>query len=130
MTEVSRFGAEAPRTRSADDGAGYGVLVDDRRPERDGQFDLYIPEELEPGVYANVLTTWHTAHEFTLDFAALQPPRVSDEDEVVIPCRVVTRVKLPATVVFEVIRTLNQEMTGYEREFGEIRNPERRGEGQ
>jgi len=129
VTEASQLCAEAPRAWSSDDRAGYGAPVDDRRPEQDGQFDLYIPEELEPGVYANVLTTWHTAHEFTLDFAALQPPRVSDEDGVVIPCRVVTRVKLSATVVFEMIRTLNQEMTGYEREFGEIRNPERREEG-
>ena len=96
-------------------------MDDERSPERPAQFEFYVPEEIEPGVYANVLTTWHTAHELTLDFAAIQPPRLSDTDEIVLPCRVVTRVKLPATMIFEVIRELNRDMTDYEREFGEIR---------
>ena len=33
--------------------------------------EIDVPPELEAGAYANFLWTWHTAHEFTLDFAAL-----------------------------------------------------------
>ena len=89
--------------------------------------DVYVPDELEPGVYANALSAWHTEHEFTLDFATLRGPRVGEDGEIVLSYRVVTRVKLPATMIFEVIRELNRDMTEYEREFGEIRRPGRPG---
>ena len=84
---------------------------------------FYIPDDLEPGLYANALAAWHTEHEFTLDFAAVQRPRVSEDGEVVLPGRVVTRVKLPATMIFDVIRELSRDMTEYEQQFGEIRRP-------
>ena len=95
--------------------------------ERPTEFTVAVPPELEGGVYANFLTTWHTAYEFTLDFSATQPPHATDPDDpaspVVVPCRVVSRVKVPVTLVFDVIRVLNQEMTNYEATFGEIRRP-------
>jgi hypothetical protein len=33
-------------------------------------------------------------------------------------------VRLPVTLAFEAIRTLNDEMTAYEQEYGEIKPPE------
>jgi uncharacterized protein DUF3467 len=92
---------------------------------RPTNFQIVIPPELEGGVYANFLAAWHTAHEFTLDFSATQPPQASPEgDEALnIPCRVVARVKIPITLVFDVIRALNEQMTNYESQFGEIRRP-------
>ena len=95
--------------------------------ERPTQFETEIAPELEGGVYANFLSVWHTPHEFTLDFAATQPPHVQDESDpnspVRVPCRVVARVKIPLTVVFELIRAVNDNMTRYEQAFGEIRRP-------
>ncbi len=95
--------------------------------ERPTQFEIQIAPELEGGVYANFLSVWHTPHEFTLDFAATQPPQVKDESDpnspVRVPCRVVARVKIPATVVFELIRAINDNMTRYEQAFGDIRRP-------
>jgi hypothetical protein len=92
-----------------------------------------VPPEQEAGAYANFLGVWHTAHEFTLDFAATQAPQVAEPDDpaspVVVPCRVVARVKIPATVLFDVLRALNENMTRYEATFGEIRRPEQRGGG-
>ena len=96
-------------------------------PERPAQFELAVPPELESGVYANVLGVWHTVYEFTLDFASMQPPQVRDEDDpaspAVVPCRVVSRVTVPVTGVFDLIRALNENMTKYEERFGEIRRP-------
>ena len=89
--------------------------------------DFYIPDDLEPGAYANALSAWHSEHEFTLDFAALRGPRVNEDGETVLSYRVVTRVRLPATMIFDVIRELNRDMTEYEQEFGEIRRPRRPG---
>lgn len=94
-------------------------------------FAIDLPAELEGGVYANVLAAWHSAYEFTLDFASTGPVQPRDEADPAagyeVPCRIVTRVKIPVPLVFDVIRTLNEEMTKYEAEFGEIRRPEQRG---
>ena len=59
------------------------------------------------------------------DFSATQPPQVPEDAEapVTIPCRVVARVKIPVTLVFDVIRALNEQMTAYEEQFGEIQRP-------
>lgn len=89
------------------------------------RFDIQLAEADAGGVYANFLTVWHTGHEFTLDFAATQPPQTTDEGTVV-PCRVVARVKIPPTLVFDVIKTLNDNMTRYEGVFGDITPPEPR----
>jgi hypothetical protein len=102
--------------------------VDERGSAR---FRVAVPPELEAGAYANVLLAWNTAYEFTLDFAIVQQPKASDEvdaaDEV--RCRVVSRIRIPVTLVFDVIRALNEQMTRYEQRFGEIRPPGRGEEG-
>ena len=90
-------------------------------------FELRVPPELEGGVYANFLGVWHTAHEFTLDFSATLPaePTESADGESVmhVPCRVTSRIKVPPTLVFDIIRALNDNLTGYEEKFGAIRRP-------
>jgi hypothetical protein len=92
---------------------------------RPTELRVTIPPELEGGIYANFLATWHTAYEFTLDFAATQLPQVPDDPDlpITITCRVVARLKVPVTLVFDVIRALNEEMTAHEQQFGEIRRP-------
>jgi len=44
-------------------------------------------------------------------------------DPIVVRCRVVARVRVPATLAFDVIRALNDEMTRYEEVYGEIGRP-------
>jgi hypothetical protein len=83
---------------------------------------------LEAGVYANGMAIWHTPHEFTFDFlVSSQPPQqVQTEDgETVIhaPQRLVARVRIPPTAVFDIIRTINQNLTMYEQKFGQIGQP-------
>ncbi|MFZ4516292.1 MAG: DUF3467 domain-containing protein [Acidimicrobiia bacterium] len=88
------------------------------------RFDVHVPDHQMAGEYANLLNVWHTAHEFTLDFASTMPPETAvDEhgDEFVrVPVRVVQRVKVPPTLLFEIIRALNDNMTRYEEAFGPI----------
>jgi hypothetical protein len=82
---------------------------------------FYVPRTLEAGVYANHFSVWHTAHEFTLDFAVARPLNDAEEGELGrARSPVVVRVRLPVTMVFEVIRRLNSDMTAYEQRFGEI----------
>lgn len=89
-------------------------------------YELRVPPELEGGVFANFLGVWHTAHEFTLDFAATlpaEPTETPDGPALRVPCRVTARIKVPPTLVFEILKALNTNMTGYEERFGEIRRP-------
>jgi hypothetical protein len=97
-------------------------MADEEPHEQATEFEVQVPPDMEPGVYANFLGVWHTAYEFTLDFAVTQPPQPAD-DHVKVPCRVVSRVKVPVTVLFDVMRALNDNMTRYEETFGEIRRP-------
>jgi hypothetical protein len=97
-----------------------------REGEPPTHYELRVPPEIEGGVYANFLGVWHTAHEFTLDFAATlpaEPMESPDGPAIRVPCRVTARVKVPPTLVFEILRALNLNMTGYEERFGEIRRP-------
>lgn len=88
---------------------------------------IKMPDDLEAGAYANALAVWHTPHEFTLDFAAIQPTqemRQADGTVVLtVPARVTARVKVPPTLLFEIIKAINENMTQYEQRFGSIRTP-------
>lgn len=97
-------------------------------PERPIELKLDVPAELEGGTYANVLNVWHTAYEFTLDFGVMQQvgePDPEDSDAALqVPVRVVSRVRIPVTLLFQVLKALNTNMTGYESTFGPIREPQ------
>lgn len=80
-----------------------------------------IAEDLEGGVYANNVVIWHTGHEFTFDFASRLPTGSGDAGGDNVPFRVVSRVKVPVSLVFEVLKAINTNMAKYEETFGEIR---------
>lgn len=79
-----------------------------------------VPAEKRSGEYANQLRVGHTNHDFTLDFCQLQPPTKEGRRELL----VVSRVVIPPTMVFEIIRTLNKNMDEFEKRFGEIQRPQ------
>jgi hypothetical protein len=93
--------------------------VGDQEPEP--EFTIFAPPEVEAGVYANRCQAWHSRHEFTLDFCVSLPPEPDDDEGPVVPYRVVSRIKVPVTLIFEVLQRINEAMTGYEAEFGVIR---------
>ena len=95
----------------------------------DSSFEFRLPPEHEAGVYANTFGVWHTAYDFTIDFAASQLPKRADPaDPYVVSCRVVSRVRLPAGAVFDLLRTINAAMSLYEAQWGEIQPPRPRGQ--
>jgi Protein of unknown function (DUF3467) len=85
--------------------------------------EVRVPPELESGSYANIVGVWHSPHEFTLDFSISLPAAPAEGGSMVIPCQVVSRVKVAPTLIFDLMRTLNENMTNYEATFGEIRRP-------
>jgi hypothetical protein len=95
-------------------------------PERPIELKIDVPPELEGGTYANVLNVWHTAYEFTLDFGVMQQVGEPEDPDAAlqVPVRVVSRVRIPVALLFEVLKALNTNMSGYEATFGPIRPPE------
>ena len=94
--------------------------------DRPIELKIDVPPDLEGGTYANVLNVWHTAYEFTLDFGVMQQVGEPEDADAAlqVPVRVVSRVRIPVTLLFEVLKALNTNMTGYESTFGSIRAPE------
>jgi hypothetical protein len=93
-------------------------------PDAQPDFVFHVPPELETGTYANILAVWHSPHEFTLDFAVTnQSVSAGENGPVTVPCSTVARVKVAPSVLFDLLRALNQNMTQYENEYGEIQRP-------
>lgn len=94
--------------------------------DRPIELKIDVPPELEGGTYANVLNVWHTAYEFTLDFGVMQQVGEPEDPDAAlqVPVRVVSRVRIPVALLFEVLKALNTNMSGYEATFGPIRAPE------
>jgi hypothetical protein len=89
---------------------------------RDNQIRVSVPEDVVAGYYANVVGVWHTAHEFAIDFCVVQPFVESPEDGVT-DARVVARVRVPPTIVFDLLRSINENLAEYEHRYGHIRRP-------
>ena len=92
------------------------------------EFEPHADPALEAGAYASGLAIWHTLHEFTFDFfVSSQPPSEAEtaEGEKVIRARhrLVARIRVPPTSVFDIIRTISQNLALYEQKFGPIRTP-------
>src|SRR6266540_3061946 len=86
------------------------------------EFEIQVPPEMEAGSYANFLMVWHTGHEFTLDFAVPQPSQAG-ETGMKVPCRVVSRLRVPPTVMLEILQAMNDNVGRYQQMFGEIQRP-------
>jgi len=89
-------------------------------------FAFQLPDDLTGGVYSNVVAVWHTPYEFTLDFAVMLPAKQaagSDGNAPATPCRVVSRVKIPPAVVFQLMRALSVNERLYEERVGPIPRP-------
>ena len=105
----------------------YPVVVSlpDPTPVR---FDVNVPDALIGGTYANFLTVWSTAFEFTLDFSVIQPSLTEEAPDGqtvnVVPCEVVARIRVPPGQVFNIMRALSEHLASYERNHGAIARPD------
>ena len=82
-----------------------------------GQIRVTMPDELAGGDYADFVRVWHGKDIFTLDFAALVAPMSTDGTT----ARVVSRVRIPPSQVFEIMKALERSLTAWEKEHGQER---------
>jgi len=86
--------------------------------------EISVTPESEAGVYANFVGVWHDADVFTLDFTAVtRPPEMTTDPEtgeefLRVQSRIVSRVRIPPGQVFEIMRALEVQLSGWESETG------------
>ena len=90
-------------------------------PPHRQNFAINVPPEEEAGHYADFASIWHNSETFVLDFAALTRPPQTGSDEtggptVDVHAKVVSRVRIPASQVWEVMKALEQHLTAWEGE--------------
>jgi hypothetical protein len=88
------------------------------------QINLATTAEVEAGVYADFVGVWHHESSFVIDFAALTGPPVvkpGDDGQPVtqVKARLVSRVRIPPSQVFEIMKALEQQLSNWERETGQ-----------
>jgi hypothetical protein len=89
-------------------------------------FNITVPPEKLEGHYADFASVWHNNETFILDFVSMnrppQPTRTDDGGQVArIDAQVVTRVRIPAAQVWEVMKALQAQLGQWETE-----HPDRR----
>jgi hypothetical protein len=104
-------------------------MTETPEPEPQRQFQVEVPDLLAAGVYSNFVSVWHTPFEFTLDFAVLQPAQQAEAADggpvVIIPARVVVRVKIPPALLFELMQAMSLNEKAYEQNIGPVPRPGR-----
>lgn len=78
------------------------------------QIQVKITDEIVKGVYANNMTVMHTAEEFILDFMNILPPNGT----------VTARVIISPGHLKRIIAALQDNVSKYEKTFGEIKIPQ------
>lgn len=88
------------------------------------RFDIEMSPEIETGIWADFASLWHTSDSFVIDFAALRrPPYASTDPDTgkvtgVMPARIVARIRIPPSQVFEFMKALEQQLSMWEKETG------------
>jgi hypothetical protein len=117
--DVPLGGAVGVRTAARTRVAWLGV----EGSEQTQSIRIDVPADLEGGVFANFLSVWSSPHNFTLDFAAMQVLEQDESGNVTVPHRVTARVQVPPTLVFSILRALNEQLAKHERAYGDVKDP-------
>ncbi len=82
------------------------------------RIQLTLPTDKSAGVFADFVRAWHTRDSFILDFSSYVEPPVRDEaaDDIVQQSAVVSRVRIPPSQVFELMKALEQQLSAWESE--------------
>lgn len=81
---------------------------------------INVPPEHIAGVYAHIVGVTATPYDFAIDFAINQPHA---SGPAALVGQVVARVRIPPTIVFDLLQGLNEALGQYEETFGPIRQP-------
>lgn len=81
--------------------------------------ELSLPEGLAGGTFAEFARIWHTADVFVFDFAVItDPPKADAGMDPAVKATVVSRVRLPPSQAWQIMRALEHQLSAWERETG------------
>ncbi|HVX32331.1 MAG TPA: DUF3467 domain-containing protein [Solirubrobacterales bacterium] len=86
--------------------------------ENQQDIEIHVPPPVAAGSYANLVGVWHSPHDFALDFCLVQPFAADGPQ-----ATVVSRVRIPPTLVLNLLQSLSQNLLEYEKTYGEVRRP-------
>ncbi len=86
---------------------------------KDSQFQIELKEDVAEGVYSNLAIIAHSTSEFVLDFVRMMPG--------VAKAQVKSRIIMTPEHAKRLTMALQDNIMRYEKQFGEIRLPERGG---
>ena len=95
------------------------------QPTLPPRMEVIVPMDQSAGTYANGFGTWFNQTDFTIDyFVHLPADQRLDEETggsyLHAPVQVVSRIKLPPTLIFRLMQQLESSYTEYERMFGTV----------
>lgn len=85
---------------------------------------IEIPAEKTLGVHADFASVWHTPETVVIDFMSISQPVQSEEGSQVINATLASRVRIPPTHVFELMKALEQQLAAWEVDTGRRRPTE------
>lgn len=91
------------------------------RPQ-EHRVEITVPPDHEVGAYASFASVWRTQDSFVIDFSTeVRPSEVAKDPDsgttyLHVPARVVSRVRIPPSQVWELMKALEQNLSAYERE--------------
>jgi hypothetical protein len=90
-------------------------------PSPPAKFQIEVPDDEVVGRYSNFLSVWSGPHDFTLDFAvtAQAKPPEAEGDPIVVPTRVVARIKIPLAFAQDVLQAIASQISVFEASAGQ-----------
>lgn len=87
------------------------------------QIRINVPPEYQAGTFADFARLWHTDETFVLDFATMTGPPKQEHSEtrgtsIAIDAEVVSRVRIPASQAWELMRALEKQLSAWEKQRG------------
>jgi hypothetical protein len=103
--------------------------MDDAAAPVPTNLNITVPPEHLEGHFADFASVWHNNETFILDFVSMSQPPTPARDEAGQPVtqvngQVVSRVRIPAEQVWEVMKALQQQLGQWEAQNPHRRPPE------
>jgi hypothetical protein len=82
------------------------------------RIQISLPPDQLSGEFADFVRAWHTKDCFVLDFSSFTEPAIRDEasGDLILNATIVSRVRIPPSQVFELMKALEQQLSLWEKE--------------
>ncbi len=93
-------------------------MADNKNNQQQNQVQIQLKPEVADGQYSNLAMINHSSSEFVIDFAHMLP---------IAPPQIFSRVIMAPEHAKRLLYALQENISRYEREFGEIKLPQPKG---